>query len=318
MERLLAALLIFALSLPVFWLGLVLMIQPFPYASAFFLAKSSDLAGTRMRTQEWSQDDTLPAQVDVLFLGSSTCMSGVDPNAMLAYGVNGFSFCSSGQRVGNSLHILHAALEESSPSVVVLDVFPLLWYGSANGIESSRDWARNGTQSNTHWTRAIFNNAIESGDAYNVMLTAAEWCFKYLGISPASLAKPRELQYQGRGYLTRGHSSLRDFPNCLSLQLGKASADEAWCERFEQLNTLCDEAGAQLIVLIPPELCPTAMVMPVCWAGIPVIRGQDWPGSQSHTFFKDNHHMVDAGAQSYSIWLAQTLNKTIQSHGFSP
>ena len=122
MQHLLAALLIFVLSLPVFWLGLVLMIQPFPYANAFFLAKSSDSAGTRMRTQEWSQNDVLPAQVDVLFLGSSTCMSGIEPNAMLAHGVKGFSFCSSGQRVGNSLHILHAALEESSPSVVVLDV----------------------------------------------------------------------------------------------------------------------------------------------------------------------------------------------------
>lgn len=318
MKRLLASLLFFAICLPVFWLGLVLMVLPFPYANAFFLAKSRDSAGTRTRTQEWSQNDTLTAQVDVLFLGSSTCMSGIDPNAMLTHGVKGFSFCSSGQRVGNSLNILHAALDESSPSVVVLDVFPLLWFGNATGIECSRDWARNGMQSSANWTRAIFNNALESNDPYNVMLAAAEWCIQSLGILPARLTKPRELQYRGRGYLSRGNSSLRNFPNCLSRKLIKASANEAWCNRFEQLRTLCDQAGARLIILIPPELCPTAMDMPACWTGIPVISGQEWPGSQSHTFFKDNHHLVDAGAQSYSIWLAQTLNKTIQSLEVNP
>ena len=319
MTRFLARLVIFGMSLPVFWVCLVLMIQPFPLANAFFLAKSEDRASTRLRTQEWNQSDSLRAQVQVLFLGSSTCGAGIDPSAMLGHGVNGFSLCSSGQRVGNSLQILSAAIKESSPSVVVLDVFPLLWDDQVTGVESSRDWSRNGIQSNHNWTRSIFINALESKNIYNVMLAAAEWCIQFSGLSTARSNTPDKGLYRGRGYQSRVRSSLSNMPECLSRRSGEVSANQSWCDVFNQVRTICVQEGAELIILIPPELCPTPMIVPACWHEIHVIRGQEWPGSQSPDFFFDNHHLVEAGAQSYSAWLAQILKQSIklQNHGRS-
>ena len=87
-----------------------------------FIGQETNWGYTNQRSSEWAANSNRTEEI--LFFGSSTCYSGIDPRALEAYGLRGFNFCSSAQNVGNSLHLVEAALEQASPELLVLDIYP--------------------------------------------------------------------------------------------------------------------------------------------------------------------------------------------------
>ena len=67
--------------------------------------------------------------VDVLFLGSSHCVTSFDPQVLYdEYGITSYNLGSGAQSIMVSYYWLEEALRYQSPKVVVLDTYMLFWY----------------------------------------------------------------------------------------------------------------------------------------------------------------------------------------------
>ena len=110
------------LLLAVWTLGLLASLVN-PHVESAFVAKQSDWGHVNKKTLEWREADLSP---DVMFFGSSTCYSGIDPHALESHGLKGFSFCSNAQGPQHSMVLLEAALKDHVPAMAVLDLYPML------------------------------------------------------------------------------------------------------------------------------------------------------------------------------------------------
>ena len=79
------------------------------------------------------------------------------------------------------------------------------------------------------------------------------------------------------------------------------------CHAIEQIAELCADRDIQFVLINPPQLCEESFEMPPCFDGLAYIDGNAWPGAKKPQNFYDDHHMVEAGALSYSAWLAPEL-----------
>ena len=86
-------------------------------------ASETNWGYVNQRSTEWNKNEL--HEEDVLFFGSSTCYSGIDPSALHDFGLSGFNFCSSSQAIGNSASLIPAASMDVSPACIALDVYPL-------------------------------------------------------------------------------------------------------------------------------------------------------------------------------------------------
>ena len=79
--------------------------------------------------------------VDVLFLGSSHCVTSFDPQVLYdEYGITSYNLGSGAQSIMVSYYWLEEALRYQSPKAVVLDTYMLFWYEGQkyfNSTESS-------------------------------------------------------------------------------------------------------------------------------------------------------------------------------------
>jgi hypothetical protein len=307
MKRFLQTLALFLLSLPLAWALLYLMAGRSERALDQFIGDQTHWGAVHQRTSEWHDDPGLRDRCDVLFFGSSTCYSGIDPRALEAYGMQGFNFCSSSQALGNSAVLLTAALAESRPEWVVLDVYPDLW-GQPYNVECSRDWALNARMHNVRWGWTGLRHAAAVRDPFNGVVTALQWVNERL---PAWLQHGHDApqdawgRYAGRGFVARTFPALTAAPDCPEEAQAVFTPD--LCALLAQVQARCAAQGARLALVVPPELCPAAFTPPACWDGLTVIRGADWPGSTDPSFYYDDHHLTEAGAAAYSAWLAGEL-----------
>jgi hypothetical protein len=265
---------------------------------------------TNQRSGEWAakSDHT----EDVLFFGSSTCYSGIDPHALEAFGLRGFNFCSSSQNVGNSLHLIEAALEEAAPELLVLDVYPKIWGAHQGGFESTKDWMTNSNLRGGNWSSAYRAMAWESRDLFTLVQTVyydAIRPFRKAGSNP-HLGEDENGVYRGLGWVERTFPTI-DSIECETERVEMTSYE---CGAVESIRSLCEARGIQLILLNPPQLCEEEFDTLACFEELTYIDGNRWPGAKTPPNYYDDHHLVGAGAHDYSAWLARELADLHHAH----
>ena len=266
-------------------------------------ASETNWGYVNQRSSEWNKNEL--HEEDVLFFGSSTCYSGIDPAALNAFGLSGFNFCSSSQAIGNSASLIPAASMDVSPACIALDVYPWSWGKTTPALESTKDWIINSNLRTPAWSKAYRTLALESGDIFTFVTTFYYDFvrrFKAAGSNP-DLVKDLKGEYRGLGFVARSYEAL-DSIECESLT---RSMSEAECRYIEEISTHCAEQSIQLILINPPQLCEETFDIPPCFDGLAYIDGNAWPGAKTPGNFYDDHHLVEAGALSYSAWLAEQI-----------
>jgi len=294
---------LFALALAGVWL-LLFIASSQSYRLEYAIFASEMNAGfMNQRSTEWNKNDL--HEEDLLFFGSSTCYSGIDPSALNAFGLSGFNFCSSSQAIGNSASLIPAASMDVSSACIALDVYPRIWGTTTPALESTKDWIINSNLRTPAWSKAYRKLALESGDIFTFVTTFYYDFvrgFKAAGSNP-DLVKDLKGEYRGLGFVARSYEAL-DSIQCESLT---RSMSEAECRYIEEISTHCAERSIQLILINPPQLCEETFDMPPCFDGLAYIDGNAWPGAKTPRNFYDDHHLVEAGALSYSAWLAEQI-----------
>jgi len=267
------------------------------------LASEKNAGSTNQRSAEWNKNQL--HEEDILFFGSSTCYSGIDPSALQAFGLSGFNFCSSSQAIGNSASLIPAASMDVSPQCIALDVYPMPWGAKTPALESTKDWIINSNLRTPAWSKAYQTLALESGDIFTIFTTFYYDFVRRFNVAGSNpdLAKDQKGSYCGLGFVARSFDAL-DSIECESLTRAMSDTE---CGYIEEISAHCEERSIQLILINPPQLCEETFEMPPCFEGLAYIDGNAWPGAKTPRNFYDDHHLVEAGAMSYSAWLAQEI-----------
>ncbi len=98
-----------------------------------FLYRDKSIWSTDVRMKTYQE---LPENsIDILFLGSSNIMSGINPVQLWEEtGIQSYNYCSRAQSFAFSYGYLTDALKTQSPECVVLDAYSVLLDKSSNGI----------------------------------------------------------------------------------------------------------------------------------------------------------------------------------------
>ena len=270
-----------------------------------FIGHETNWGYVNQKTTEWARANK--ANVDIIFLGSSTCYSSIDPRAFEAFGMLGFSLCSSSQAIGNSAKLAPPALSEAKPKFLAMDVYPSIWGATGPAIESTKDWIVNSNLRGSHWSRAYRWLAFESADLFTIFTSAYYDLVrpsKPAGANPHLPDDPKG-DYRGLGFVARSFAPL-DSIECEDLY---REMSEFECEAITDMRAQCEAAGAQLVLINPPQLCEETFEKPACFEGLTYIDGNHWPGAKTPQHYYDDHHLVEAGALSYSAWLAAEIAK---------
>ena len=309
MQRFFKRLGLFAFFSAAVWLLLFWVISH-SYALEYKLVgKETNWGYVNQRSTEWA------AQVDhtehILFFGSSTCYSGIDPHALEAFGLEGFNFCSSSQAVGNSVHLLNPVLQDHKPSLVALDVYPWLWGDSKPRVDCTKDWITNSNLRGHQWSKAYRRLAFESGDLFT-MCSSIYYDLvrtqKPAGSNPDLTYDPKG-NYRGLGFVARSFTPL-DSITCDTIH---KSMSDYECSAIDEMAQLCALREIQLVLINPPQLCEESFKRPACFDGLAYIDGNRWPGAKTPSNFYDDHHLVESGALSYSAWLAEQIASLLQA-----
>ena len=283
MKQFLNCLLKFILFLPIAWACVFTLGYLSPSLSILFIAKPTLEGAVHLKSREFTE---LPEQnLDILFLGSSTCYCGIDPHHF----ENAFSLCSSAQKIGNSRELFDIALTHDTPRTTVIDIYPTLWEGDLKSIESTRDWIIN----------SPFYHGVEVEDLYSYLLQFYFEISDALQIQHIPFGAPESDHYRGLGFVARDKAPLTQNP-CQGIK--------SYVMPTSMSNALLEiEQYSDLVLLVPPTLCEVHWSLPESLSHLPVIDGSSWPSATNPRMYYDDHHLVAYGAESYSVWLAEQL-----------
>ncbi len=174
----------------------------------------------------------------------------------------------------------------------------LLWKAPKTGSSTAICGRRLGQRRIEHWrlNPATFSPLLQP----SITISCAD--SKRPEAIPIS-QKDLKGDYRGLGFVARSYEAL-DSIECESLT---RSMSDAECRYLEEISTHCAERSIQLILINPPQLCEETFDMPPCFDGLAYIDGNAWPGAKTPRNFYDDHHLVEAGALSYSAWLAEQI-----------
>jgi len=281
MKQFLTRLLKFILFLPFAWACVFTLGYLSPSLSTLFIAKPTLEGAVHLKSRELPEQD-----LDILFLGSSTCYCGIDPHHF----ENAFSLCSSAQKIGNSREIFDIALTQGTPRTTVIDIYPSLWNGDLKSIESTRDWIIN----------SPYYNSVEADDLYSYLLQFYFEISDTLQIHHSPYGAPASDNYLGLGFVARDKAPLSDNP---------CNDSTSYSMPASMSNALLEiDQHTELVLLVPPTLCEVQWSLPESLSHIPVIDGASWPSATNPSMYYDDHHLVANGAESYSAWLAEQLS----------
>lgn len=266
-----------------------------------FIVRSNDFGGLNRRAAEWNARVHAGLRNDVIFLGSSTCYSGIDPASLEAYGLEGFNLCSSGQPLEVTERLLGPVLSTGRPKAIVLDLYgtnwPEEWPVSA---ACPRDWIVNGGLGTGVLGEALLPISTSTWDPFTLILAAYFQVRPYFALIGSRAIPDANGTYVARGYFKRTYSSLKAHP----LDRECTTAAPTCFESIHRMSDVCNAAGVAFILLHPPVLGCQAIPLPPELKHVQVIDGNAWPGKKDFTNYYDDHHLVHRGAQSYSTWLA--------------
>ena len=171
-------------------------------------ASETNWGYVNQRSAEWNKNQL--HEEDILFFGSSTCYSGIDPSALQAFGLSGFNFCSSSQAIGNSASLIPAASMDVSPQCIALDVYPMPWGAKTPALESTKDWIINSNLRTPPWSKAYQTLALESGDIFTIFTTFYYDFVRRFNVAGSNpdLAKDPKGSYCGLGFIARSFEVL--------------------------------------------------------------------------------------------------------------
>lgn len=303
MKKLFSRLLGFGLFTSLVWLGIFAFCSTSYRFEYILVGHETNWGYVNQRSSEWASIED--HSEDILFFGSSTCYSSIDPAELEAFGLSGYNFCSSSQNIGNSAALIMAALSEVQPAFIALDVYPSNWGSENAGLECTRDWIINSNLRGSHWSKAYRATAFQTGDIFTMVSSVyydlvRPW--KPAGTNEF-LAEDKYGIYAGRGFVQRIYPPL-DSIECSKEQRTMSDFE---CNAILSIREICREKGVKLILIDPPQLCEETFDIPPCFDGIPLIEGNRWPGAKMPKNFYDDHHLVATGASGYSSWLAQKI-----------
>lgn len=301
MKRLLLQISGFILTLSLSWSALFLIASQSTTTYSNLIASERDWGGITKRSREWQTTEGLKENLDILFVGSSTCYSGIDPSALKAFGLNGFSFCSSSQVPYVSLEIAETALMESSAQTIVLDLYN--WNAESENLESTRDWVLNTSLWSIPWRKTWRSLARSTLDPYTVILSWAYPLIRRFREPGEGVPEDKDGVYRGLGFIGRTYPPLESRPECTEVDI--TLFQEKTCRLFQKMTSKFPEK--RIIVVMPPLLCPLEIKRPQCIPESSWIMGQGWPGADSFENYYDDHHQVESGALNYSEWLAHQI-----------
>lgn len=251
--------------------------------------------------EEWlKQDDGRPK---LLILGSSTVYRGVNPNILdEKLGINSFNVGSSSQRIQLSTYLLKKALAETKIDYVLFDIYPHFWKRRTE--ESVLDWIINNPHCyNYGGLVAAFpsRKAVINYGYYSVK----RGMFNVLNIEE-NLGRGivDNGEYQGKGFVCSPDDSWRN------IKPGEKKFKQYphFDAQLKEMDQLCKENGAKLILLMPPIIgySPSNNFD----FGIPMIDANKIDIDTS--LFYDDHHLFCRGTQPYTDSIAVRLNEFIK------
>ena len=309
MIRFLLRLALFFFLMPVGWGVLFLLAMVNSGIESRFISQERNWGFVNAKSLEWSQLRHTES-FDILAFGSSTCYSGIDPRAFENGGMRLFNFCSSSQSIPHSLPLIEAAIDDQTPKVLLLDVYPALLDKETVSSEPVRDWIVNGNLWDIHWAVAYAKLTLASHAPFALM-TMMYYPFRRM-LSPAgeNAEEDPNGRYMGRGFVFRTFSALDEAPS----EEGKHVAMSVTvAHAMSQIAELCEAQNVVLILVNPPQLVEEVFEKPACTEGLAWIDGNDWPGAKIPSNFYDDHHLIGEGAGRYSAWLSAQVSQTLQN-----
>lgn len=308
MRRFLLRLMKFIIALPFLWACLFALPIALPGVESRFIAKETSWGFVNAKSQEWQELES--DSLDILFLGSSTCYSGINPLVFRELNHSAFSLCSSAQAIQHSQRLAKAAFQEVVPGMVALDVYPKNWASDFTSAEPVHDWIVNSNLWEIHWAIAYVQMAISSHSPY-ALLEAFYFPIRRL-FGPAGERAPSDPygDYMGKGFVFRTFPPLDEMPQEAPSTVTMSSAT---CHGLTELKKLCDAHDAELVLINPPQLIEELFERPECVKGLLWIDGNDWPGSKTPSLYYDDHHLIGEGGQMYSEWLALQIKERAKS-----
>lgn len=309
MKLFLYRLLTFVLMIPIGWLLLFGLAMASPAIESRFIAAERNWGFVNAKTAEWA-DLRDKNQLDVALFGSSTCYSGIDPDAFTEFDLQAFNFCSSAQSIPHSFPLVEALLEDQVPNVIALDVYPRIWGKTTISSEPVRDWIVNGNLWDWHWAKAYAQLTSVSRSPFAWMTMLYYPIRRH--IAPAGLRAGQDPNgiYSGRGFVYRTFPPLLEMPHDERFKVDLSNVE---IDALNRLSKLCEEREIELILINPPQLIEESFTRSDCMQGITWIEGNDWPGAKIPSNYYDDHHLVGEGAQQYSHWLAEQISQQAKS-----
>ena len=289
-------------TLGVSWTALFWIASQTTTTYSALIAREGDWGGVTKRSAEWKDDKGIRDGLDVVFVGSSTCYSGIDPSALKAYGFNGFNFCSSSQHPDVSLKVAETALAESTAQTLVLNLYN--WDAKSGKLESTRDWVLNTSLWTPKWRNTWQSMASSTLDPYTMIMSWAYPLIRRVREPGQDIPDDKFGVYRGLGFIGRTYPALESQPECHDVDISFFEAKT--CRLFQSMQTKFPDKT--IVLVMPPLLCPLGIEKPPCIPDSCWVLGQDWPGALHFENYYDDHHQVESGALKYSNWLAQQLS----------
>ncbi|MCR5674940.1 MAG: hypothetical protein K6G16_04450 [Lachnospiraceae bacterium] len=235
--------------------------------TAVFIALASAVIAGSYRVLSWK--DTMGSYVssaqqlyatkkdliDVLFVGSSHCYAGVNPDMLWRdHGIAAFDMAISGQDRDSAIHYIKEALKTQSPSVVVVDLLATLY---DEGVESNT-W-RNVLSMRTSPNQIDLARAEAQDDDRARKDYVLKWPIvhtRYRELAAHDFVQNPYSLY-GRGYCYRFAAE----PYLHDVQLDEITEAEPVSDAnlrwFAELDALAEKEGFSLVYLqIPHEVVP--------------------------------------------------------------
>jgi hypothetical protein len=197
------------------------------------------------------------------------------------------------------------ALEYVSTRFLVIDIYPELWDNEVLvNIEAARDWVVN---SSTPIEGPIVEMVWATKVPYYILLSGYFQLANYVGVHFEPYTKISQDLYKGLGFVS---SEVKGIESVECDELIVEMPPEI-CEVLIGMISKVTHHGAETILLNTPQLCEETFDTPPCFEGVIYIDGNGWPGAKTPSNYYDDHHLVAEGAASYSIWLAEELNRLV-------
>lgn len=242
-------------------------------------------------------DEVGDDSIEVLFIGASEMQYDISPMKLYEdTGVRSYNLATPGQPISCSYYLLREALKEHSPSLVVLEATGLFFGGV--GLEDDECWRyildNLELSSNKIEMAEAYEEAVVGGDRWNALLPMIKYHMRWSELNASDFRFDRDVDYYSAGQWILGTVS----PAAITLELIDAERDHlltlnqeevqyiengipnkytiesslyapsisAYCEEyFLKMKLLCEEHGAQLLLVKVPYVYSPALLARYSW-----------------------------------------------------